>query len=203
MSLLQNIAGGLRGLFRKEEVEQDLDEELRGYLDACVKEKIAAGMSPPAALRAARQEFGSMDAVKENVRAAGWESFVESLWQDLRFGVRILRKSPGFTVVAVLTLAFGIGASTLVFSVVYNVFFEALPYKDYNRSVILNMRNLGSASGWIQPSDREQVRRYFSSEEVRAFREQNHVFENMIAYNGFRPTYDDGKSTRFFSQVRW
>jgi putative ABC transport system permease protein len=139
MSLLQNIAGGLRGLFRKEEVEQELDEELRGYLDACVREKIAAGMSPAAALRAARQEFGNLDAVKEDVRAAGWESFVESFRQDLRFGARLLRKSPGFTIVAVLTLALGIGATTSVFSVVDRILFRSLPYPQADRLMSVGM----------------------------------------------------------------
>ena len=155
MSLLQNIAGGLRGLFRKEEAEQDLDEELRGYLDASVKEKVAAGMSPVAALRSARQEFGSLEAVKENVRAAGWESFVESFWQDIRFGARLLRKSPGFTAVAVLTLAIGIGMNATVFTLTNAVLFKGFPFDKNNLIYYLGSRNLSGnrANGRVSYPD--------------------------------------------------
>jgi len=137
MSLLRSIASGLRSLFRKEQVSQELDEELNGFLEMGAEEKIKEGMSRKEALRVVRLERGSLEATKEAVRSAGWESFVETFWQDLRFATRTLRKSLGFTAVAVLTLTLGIGATASIFSVVDAVLLRRLPYRDPSRLVSL------------------------------------------------------------------
>jgi predicted permease len=146
MSLLRNIAGGIRSLFRKEQAELELDEELRGFLEAATEEKMQRGMSREEAGRAVRLERGGLDATKEMVRDARWESFVDTLWRDLRFGVRTLRKSPGFTAVAVLTLALGIGANTAIFSYIDAWLIKPLPYPQADRLMVLQSHD--KKSGW-------------------------------------------------------
>jgi len=122
MAIFGRVIGGFRGLFQKTRAEQELDDELRQYLEMSAEEKVSRGMSPDAAARAARVEVGSVEAVKDRVRDIGWESVVESVWQDVRFASRMLRKKPVFTAAAIATLALGIGGTTAIFSVVDGLF---------------------------------------------------------------------------------
>src|SRR5881227_2359421 len=176
MSLLRNIATGLRSLFRKKQVDQELDEELRAYQEMAADEKMKDGLSRKEALRAVRLERGSLEITKGVVRSGGWESFVETCWRDLRIASRMLRKSPGFTAVAVLTLALGIGVNTAIFSALNATILRPLPYKNPEQLVMVwgvEPRGCCRHGGMV-----------FSSPNFLDFKDQNRVFENMGAFDG-------------------
>ncbi len=179
----------LRRLFGKSRAENELDRELRFHLEQQVSENLAGGMPVEEARRDALIKLGGLERVKEEVRDTRWVTHIDNIIRDFRFALRSLRKDRRFAFIAIFALALGIGATSVMFSVVYNVLLDPLPYKSVNRSVVIRLENLANAGGW-------KGRNNFSPPEVTAFREQNHVFEDLVAYEQSSVIYDDGKSRR-------
>ncbi len=180
MSFLRSIAAGLRSLFRKEQVNKELDDELNGFLEMAAEEKMKQGVSRKDALRAVRLERGSVEVSKEAVRAASWESVVETCWQDLRFAARVLRKNPGFTAAAVVAIALGVGINVGIFSVLNGAALRLLPIPRAEQLVsvsqIFHRRTVRNTHGETS---------MFSYPEYLDYREHNHVFSGLLAYEPF------------------
>jgi putative ABC transport system permease protein len=137
MRFLNRFAAGIKGLFSRNRVEAELDEELRAYLHAAVQQKRARGFSEQDAMRAARVEFGSLEANKDRVRDVGWESIVFATSQDVSYAIRGLRLKPGYALTAVLMLGLGVGANAAVFSIVDAAMIRPLPYHDPDQLVLI------------------------------------------------------------------
>jgi len=171
----------LHHLFQKSHAEQQLDKELRFHLDRQIADYLAAGLSAEEARRRANLEFGGLDRVKEEVRDTRWETHLDNLLRDFRYALRSLGKDRRFAIVAIFALALGIGASTVIFSVIYNGFLHPFPYKDANGISIFQIHDLDQAH--------TGGRGAFSVSEFLDYREQNHVFEDMVGTSYARVLY--------------
>src|SRR5262245_44394763 len=137
MPLLPRLSSLWRNLFHKTQAEQELKDEVDGYLEMLIEMKIGQGISPAEARRQALIEMGGVEQVKERGREARMGRQLETLWPDVRYGVRLLLKAPNYTLIAVLSLALGIGANTAIFSLVDPILLKPLPVKDPEQLVAL------------------------------------------------------------------
>jgi putative ABC transport system permease protein len=136
--MLKDLFFRLRSVFRREAVESEMEEELRFHAERQVEKYLKKGMSRDEAERRVRLDFGGLEQVKEECRDARGVSLLETMAQDFRYGWRTLVKAPGFAAAALFTLALGIGANTAIFSVVYGVLLQPLPFRDAARLVLMN-----------------------------------------------------------------
>jgi predicted permease len=175
--MLSDLLHRLRSIFQRTTVESELNDELRFHFDRLVDRHVQAGLSFQEAQRRARLEFGGVDQVREECRDARGTQFFDTLAQDFRFNLRLLRRSPGVTAIAVLTLALGIGANTAIFSVLESVLLRSLPVRHPEELVVLTDPdahgiNFGSQGG---------RRSLLAYSEFEYLRDHNEVFSNVFA----------------------
>src|SRR5277367_5296696 len=173
MRWLQNLSNWLRSLTRRNAAEQELGSELRFHIERQTEENIAAGMPPQEARRAAVREFGGVEQVKEDCRDTRRVNYLENLLNDVRFGLRMLRKSPSFTFFAVAVLALGIAANSAIFSIADNVLIRPLPYRDTNRLVMV----------WEDASAYDFPKNTPAPGNFSDWKSRNQVFEDVAAYS--------------------
>jgi putative ABC transport system permease protein len=192
MEWLNILIARLRALFRRESVLQDIEEELRAHIELATEENLKRGLPPDEAQAAALKSFGNQIRSTElgyDIRGGGW---LEALWQDLRFGARMLFKQPGFTAIAALTLALGIGANITIFSVVNSVLLRPLPYPNSDRLVFL-----WSDSPKLNIRERASAYANFSE-----WRDQNKSFEDLAVFDPTVVTLTGGAEPEQVMSVR-
>src|SRR5215472_15261662 len=174
------LKNALKNWTKRRKVSAELDEEVRGYVGMVADEKIRCGVEARRAHREARMEAGGVEQVKEQTREVRAGHLLETLWQDIRYGARMLRRSPGFTAVAVLTLALGIGANTAIFSAVDPILFEPLPYPHPERIMMI----------WgIFQGARSQVT-FFNYRELL---KRNNAFDALAIFEQWQPSMTGGE----------
>src|SRR5262245_21949149 len=168
--MLSRLRTALRALLRGSRAERELDEELRYHIERQTDQNIRLGMNPEEARYAARKAFGGVEQAKERSRDVRGGRWIEDLWQDLRYGARMLWRNPGFTSVAILSLALGIGANTAIFSVLYAVLLRPLPYHAPNQLVLIFSKG------------REDQKEPISLDDFAILKSQSQSFEAMSAF---------------------
>ena len=169
----------LSNLLRREDLGRELDEELQFHIDARVRDNLKAGMTEEAARRDARRRFGNWTLAKEKTQEMNIIVAIQTVGQDLRYALRSLRKSPGFTALAVLAMALGIGANTAVFTVVNGVLLRPLPLVQPERLFLISyMPRLGPFAG----------RPFIDSHDYLEFQRRTHAFERVTAFDGGQVT---------------
>ncbi|HLY40746.1 MAG TPA: ABC transporter permease [Terracidiphilus sp.] len=182
MTWLTNLLTGLKSLFSKRRTERELDEELESYIEAAAAHERQLGAAPEAARHKALADVGSRNAVKHRVWASRWESSFEALVQDVRFAIRQLIKTPGFTIVALLSLALGIGANTAIFTLFNAVLLRSLPVPQPQQLLLFGKGSWrGSFEG--MPNRSWQL---FSYPFFRAFAEQTKSFSGVLAVDSIQ-----------------
>src|SRR5579864_17624 len=160
----------LQTLFRRERVVQRLDDEVQFHLEQQIAENLAAGMNPKEARYAAMRAFGNPTLTKEQARDTwGW-TWLEQIRQDFRYGFRVLRQSPGFSAVAILSLALGIMAATAMYSVIYGVVLNPFPYKDVDSLMSVK----------VGSPDSSRFRLYYTVDQFLEIAERNTIFQGTI-----------------------
>ncbi len=175
MQWFQRIQRRIEGMLQKRKLDADMAEEMRSHIEMRTRENIEAGMPADEARYAAIRQFGWVDNIQETCREQRGVTWLEHLVQDLRYGARMLRKNPGFTAVAVLTLALGIGANTAIFSIINGVLLKPLPYPQPDRLVTL----------WELAPERGIEQERVSGPNYLDWRAQNSVFSDMAVSPGW------------------
>src|SRR5579859_2100598 len=184
MNPLKNFIAGLKSLLGKHRVEAELDEELDTYFEASSAQKQRTGLTPEAARRAANIEMGSRNAVKHQVWTSRWESTIDGLLQDIRLSLRSMIKTPGFTLVALLSLALGIGANTAIFTLINQVLLRNMPVQHPEQLVTFGRSVGGGINGGVDIGFNDLVTWDFA----RQLEATPGPFQGVAAYSSFAPS---------------
>src|SRR6266567_3266729 len=180
MAWLRQFAARFAAPFRKRKLERELNDEVRAHIEMLIDENMRRGISREEARFAALREFGGVEQMKETYRDQRGLLMIETLWQDLRYGLRMLAKNPGFAAVVIMTIALGVGINVGIFSVLNGAAFRLLPIRRAEQMVsvaqIFHGRSVRNTHGEAS---------MFSYSEYVEYRDHNNVFSGLLAYEPF------------------